>query len=321
MMAVSRFIPEAIPLSLGDIATLVGGTIRRGDSGFVAKCVSPAAAADDGAVCFADSQKAAKSIADKSGIICLTSLENAASLALKPALVIVEKPKHAFGLVVQAMYPDEQIGTIDEGASVAPTAELGDNVWVKSGAYVAGDCIIGAGTVIEANAVVMHTTIGKDCVIGANSVIGGAGFGVGTADGHKVMLRHLGGVIIGDGCHIGAGVCIDRGFLDDTVIGDYAMIDNLVHISHNVRIGSGNVLCGQTGIGGSATLGDDNIFGAQSGVADHVDIGSGNIFAARSGVTKAVGDSGFMAGFPAVGMQDFRRQVATVRRLSSRREK
>ncbi len=320
-MAVSRFIPAAIPLSLGDIAALVGGTISRGDTGFIAKSVSPSKNASDGAVCFADNQKAAKSIADKSGIICLTSSENAASLALKPALVIVEKPKHAFGLVVQAMYPDEQIGTIDEGASVTPTAEMGDNVWVKSGAYIAGDCIIGAGTVIEANAVVMHATIGKNCVIGANSVIGGTGFGVGTADGHKVMLRHLGGVIIGDGCHIGGGTCIDRGFLDDTVIGDYTMIDNLVHISHNVRMGSGNVLCGQTGIGGSTTLGDDNIFGAQSGVADHVNIGSGNIFAARAGVTKAVGDGAFMAGFPAVEMQDFRRQVATLRRLSNRRAK
>ncbi len=320
-MGVSRFIPAAIPLSLGDIASLVGGKITRGDKGFLAKSVSPSKAADDGAVCFADSQKAAKSIADKSGIICLTSPENAASVAFSPALVIVDRPKHAFGLVVQAMYPNEPHGAIDAGAAVAPGAELGDDVWVKSGAYIAGDCIIGSGTVIEANAVVMHATIGKDCVIGANSVIGGTGFGVGSDDGHKVMLRHLGGVIIGDGCHIGGGVCIDRGFLDDTVIGDYTMIDNLVHISHNVRMGSGNVLCGQTGIGGSATLGDDNIFGAQSGVADHVDIGSGNVFAARSGVTKAVGDADFMAGFPAVGMQDFRRQVATLRRLSNRRAK
>jgi UDP-3-O-[3-hydroxymyristoyl] glucosamine N-acyltransferase len=40
-----------------------------------------------------------------------------------------------------------------------------------------------------------------------------------------------------DNLHIGANACIARGSLEDTVISEGTKIDQLVHISHNVKIG------------------------------------------------------------------------------------
>ena len=41
----------------------------------------------------------------------------------------------------------------------------------------------------------------------------------------------MGGLIIGEGTNIGSGCTIDRGLIDNTLIGNYVMIDNQVHWS------------------------------------------------------------------------------------------
>jgi UDP-3-O-[3-hydroxymyristoyl] glucosamine N-acyltransferase len=99
------------------------------------------------------------------------------------------------------------------------------------------------------------------------------------------------------------------------------MIDNLVQIAHNVKIGSGNIFCGQVGISGSVKIGDNNVFGGQCGVADHIKIGSGNFFASKAGIGKDVGDNMIMGGIPAVPMQDFHRQVISLRKLAASKDK
>ena len=125
-----------------------------------------------------------------------------------------------------------------------------------------------------------HNHVGPGCHFGAT------GFGVGMDDGHMI-IPHLGRVIIGRNSDFGAGTCIDRGFLDDTKIGDNVMCDNLVHIGHNCNIGDGNIICGKAGISGSVTMGHNNILGGNVGIADHVTIGSDNVFLARTGITKS----------------------------------
>ncbi|MCE2517628.1 MAG: UDP-3-O-(3-hydroxymyristoyl)glucosamine N-acyltransferase [Alphaproteobacteria bacterium] len=254
-------------------------------------------------------------------------------------VILTPQPKSAFGQVLAAMYPPVEVepgiadtaviahdarvadsARIEGGASIGAGAEIGDGAWIKANVAIGDGCVIGAGTMVEENAALSHAMIGKNCQIGPGVRIGFIGFGVGRDGGGNALVRHLGRVLIGDACTIGANTTIDRGFLEDTVIGAHVMIDNLVQIAHNCTIGDGNVICGQVGIAGSTVIGDNNIFGAQSGVADHITIGSGNVFAARAGVTKSTGDGQVMAGFPAVPAQDFRRQVASLRRLATPRK-
>ena len=54
---------------------------------------------------------------------------------------------------------------------------------------------------------------------------------------------------------IGCNSTIDRGSIGDTIISMNVMIDNLVHIGHNVRIGENTVIAAMTGISGSCEIG------------------------------------------------------------------
>ena len=94
------------------------------------------------------------------------------------------------------------------------------------------------------------------------------------------------------------------------------MIDSMVHIAHNVHVGDGTIICGMVGIAGSTRIGRNNVFAATAGVADNITIGDGNMFAARSGVTNRIGDGQVMGGYPAVPINQHRRQVIALRRLA-----
>ena len=136
--------------------------------------------------------------------------------------------------------------------------------------------------------------------------------------GHHHRIPQLGLVIIGNDVEIGANACIDRGALDDTVIGDGCRIDNLVQIAHNDKLGRGCVIVSQVGIAGSCTLGDYVVCGGQVGLADHLHIGNGVQIAAQSGVMRDIEDGAVMMGSPCVPFKDFMRQVAFLQKNSKK---
>jgi UDP-3-O-[3-hydroxymyristoyl] glucosamine N-acyltransferase len=98
---------------------------------------------------------------------------------------------------------------------------------------------------------------------------------------------------------IGANSTIDRGSIDDTVIGDGTKIDNLVHVAHNVRIGRLCLLMAQVGIAGSAHIEDGVILAGQAGVGGHVTIGAGARIAGQAGVFGDVPRGQTWSGYPA----------------------
>ena len=75
------------------------------------------------------------------------------------------------------------------------------------------------------------------------------------------------------------------------------MVDNLVHIAHNVKIGKGSIICGQSGIAGSTNIGDNVVIAAQVGISGHLNIKSNTILSARSGVTKDINNAELMGVF------------------------
>ena len=87
---------------------------------------------------------------------------------------------------------------------------------------------------------------------------------------------------------IGANSCIDRGSIDDTVIGAGSKLDNLVHIAHNVRLGRLCLIAAQVGISGSTTLGDGAVLAGQVGVGGHLTIGAGAKIGGQAGVSSDV---------------------------------
>jgi UDP-3-O-[3-hydroxymyristoyl] glucosamine N-acyltransferase len=125
--------------------------------------------------------------------------------------------------------------------------------------------------------------------------------------------------VIEDDVEIGAGATIDRGALEETRIGRGTKIDNLVHIGHNVRVGSDVVMAAQTGVSGSCVIGDGAVLGGQVGLGDHVSVGEGVIVGAQAGAPshkKLKGPGVLFWGTPARPIKVYLRELATLARLA-----
>ncbi|XP_010240948.1 PREDICTED: probable UDP-3-O-acylglucosamine N-acyltransferase 2, mitochondrial isoform X2 [Nelumbo nucifera] len=203
---------------------------------------------------------------------------------------------------------------IEIGAVVNPKSVLGPHVHIGPGAVIGPAVVIGGSTKIGYNVALGNCSVGESCIIHFGTCIGQDGFGFYVDEqGNMLKKPQLLSARIGNHVEIGANTCIDRGSWRDTVIGDHSKIDNLVQVGHNVVIGKCCMLCGQVGIAGSVTMGDYVTLGGKVAVRDHVSITSKVRLAANSCVTKDITEPGEYGGFPAVPINEWRRQVATHR--------
>ena len=190
---------------------------------------------------------------------------------------------------------------IDRFVDITENCKIDKNVIIQSNCKIGPNVIIGENSVIHSNSILQDCEIGSNCVIKSGAVIGGNGFGFDPKS--KKKIHHIGNVVIGDNCNIGSNTTIDKAVFDSTIIADNCFIDNLVQIAHNVSIGEGSIIAGQSGIAGSTKIGDNVVIGGQAGIAGHVIIGKNVKIAAKSGVTKNIPDNSVVAGFPAVDIK------------------
>ena len=127
-------------------------------------------------------------------------------------------------------------------------------------------------------------------------------------------IPSVGSVVIGDDVEIGANTCIDKGTIENTVIGEQTKIDNLVQIGHNCKIGKGCMIVSQVGIAGSCKIGDRVVIAGQVGMADHIEIGSDTIIMAQAGVTRSFPEKQILIGAPAMPRKDFIKQMKTMKK-------
>ena len=92
------------------------------------------------------------------------------------------------------------------------------------------------------------------------------------------------------------------------------MLDNQIHIAHNVIINSNACIAAQTGISGSVVIGNNLISGGQSGFAGHITIGDNVVVAAKSGVTKNINSKSSVAGYHATDINKWKRIVIKQRK-------
>ena len=135
--------------------------------------------------------------------------------------------------------------------------------------------------------------------------IGQKGFGFIPINGKNIKFPHIGKVIINENVEIASNCTIDRGSIDDTVIGSNTYLDNQVHIAHNVKIGSNCMIAGQVGFAGSSRLGNNVSIGGQAGISGHLKIGNNVKIGGGSGVVKDIEDNQTVMGYPAVSLKDF----------------
>ncbi len=223
--------------------------------------------------------------------------------------LIHENPHFAYTMCLEAMYNvpifnrkssiskkahiawSAKIGKnveIQDGAYIDKNVEIGDNCKICANAVIYHDCKIGANTFIGANSVISYANIGKDCIIHNGAMIGQDGFGFVHHKMFNFKIPQIGKVIIGDYVEIGANTCIDRGALQDTIIGANTKIDNLVQIAHGVKVGGGCFFASGVGIAGSTEIGNFVQLGGKAGLAGHIKIADGVQVAGNSGVAKSI---------------------------------
>lgn len=226
--------------------------------------------------------------------------------------LVVDNPYLAYARVASLFdsRPIAEIG-IHPSAVVSAKAKLGIDVSIGPGAVVAdgvslGDgCVIGAHTVVgegcqigDGSRLASHVTlyhgvkIGARAIIHSGVVIGSDGFGFANDQGKWVKIPQIGGVRIGSDVEIGANTTIDRGALDDTLIGNGVKMDNQIQVAHNVHIGDHTAIAGCVGIAGSAKIGRHCGIGGGAGILGHLEITDGVQVTAMSLVTKSIKDPG-----------------------------
>jgi UDP-3-O-[3-hydroxymyristoyl] glucosamine N-acyltransferase len=221
--------------------------------------------------------------------------------------------------------------TIDPSVILAAGVKVGENVVVESGvtlgantiiganSYIGHDCVIGADCVISPGVMLYHKVrLGDKVTIHSGSVIGADGFGF-AFDGKKsIKVHQLGGVFIGSNVDIGAGTTIDRGALEDTIIGDGVKIDNQVQIGHNCIIGEHSIICGCVALAGSVTIGKYCIMGGASGAVGHITIADKTQVSAMSLVSKSITEPAmYSSGTGHMKTADWKRAIVRFQQLDS----
>lgn len=213
--------------------------------------------------------------------------------------IITNEPKKVFFQLLNHFWKVREPDGIAQSAVVH--GKTGKNVVIGDGSYISKESEIGSGTVIEHNVILQNKVkVGCNCIIHSGTVIGADGFGYCfDKNGKPEKAEHFGGVEIGDFVEIGANTCIDRGTIDDTIIGECSKIDNLVHIAHNVQIGKNVLVVAGSLICGSVKLEDGSYVAPGAIVKNQLEVGHNSFVGMGAVVTRNVESGTVVAGVPA----------------------
>jgi UDP-3-O-[3-hydroxymyristoyl] glucosamine N-acyltransferase len=323
--------------TLGEIAAYVGGRVC-GDPNVRIRAAATLSHAGPGDISFLANRKYDKQLeSTKAGAVIVGQEMPGTGVAL----LVVPNPYFAFTRALVLLYGyrrHKEVG-ISPRAAIAATATVGQNCHIHDFATVSEDarigdgCIlypcvyvgpgaqIGAGSILYPNVVVYDgCRIGSRVIINANSTIGVDGFGYATHEGVHHKIPQVGGVILEDDVEIGSSCSIQRGTLDDTVIGQGSKLGDLVTIGHGTRIGPYCLLVAQVGIAGSTTVGHHCTIGGQVGVVGHITVGNNVTIGAQAGVINSIPDGETVLGAPAIDAGQARRAYTMLPYLPQMRQ-
>lgn len=251
------------------------------------------------------------------------------------ALIVTGNPYAYYAQVAQLLNPPKAcVGGISSLASVssvlppsvhvAPTAVIGQGVTMGEGCIVHAGAVIADGVSLGAHCLIYPKVtiyagcrLGDNCIVHSGAVIGADGFGFAPAGGKWVKIPQIGAVVIGNDVEIGANTSIDRGALEDTIIGNGCKLDNQIQIGHNCQIGDHTVIAGCVGIAGSTKVGKGCAFGGAAMILGHLEIADGTVISPGSMVMKSITQPGkYTAIFPLETHERWLHNAAQIRHLS-----
>jgi UDP-3-O-[3-hydroxymyristoyl] glucosamine N-acyltransferase len=328
---------------LGELAALLGGELI-GDAALEVQRIAPLESAGRDGIAFLSNPRYQQQLAASHAacVIVAPALRDVA--AARGAAIVCADPYLAFAKLTQwwaaQSRPAPVVGVhasavveegvqIGAGASVGALAFIGRGAVIGAGAVVSAQAHVGEGAFVGSGTLLKpRSMLGDACRIGARGivhggvVIGADGFGFAPSEGRWEKIEQLGAVVIGDDVEIGANTCIDRGALEDTVVGDGVKLDNLVQIGHNVRIGAHCAFAGCVGVAGSAKIGKHCTAGGGAIILGHLELVDHVHISAATVVTRSILKAGQYSGvFPFDDNAAWEKNAATLRQLHSLRDR
>ena len=320
--------------SAKQIAEFIQGTIV-GDENATVHTFAKIEEGMPGAISFLSNPKYTHYIYDTQSSIVLVNKDFKPEKEIKATLIKVDNAYESLAklLNLYEMSKPKKTG-IDPLAYIAPTAKIGENVYIAPFACVGDNAEIGDNTSLHPHATVgsgakignncilyPHATVYHDCRVGNNctlhagSVVGADGFGFAPSPEGYEKIPQIGITILEDNVEIGANTCIDRATMGATVIRKGVKLDNLIQIAHNVEVGSHTVMASQVGVAGSTKIGEWCMFGGQVGVAGHITVGNRVNMGAQSGVNGSVKDGKQLIGTPPIEFKNYFKSSAVFKKL------
>ena len=322
---------------LDEIVSRLGGALD-GDGSVVVFQVTPLASANAGQISFITSPKYKQQLRETLASAVIVPPEFVGETAIPK--IVHRNPYAYYARVVALLNPESprpkgghpsavlhsavpSSASVGENVVVGYKVLLGENVVIHPGCVIGDEVSIGDDSVLYPNSVVYRRcVIGKRAVIQAGAVIGSDGFGF-AKDGERwIKIPQIGRVLIGDDVEVGANTSIDRGALDDTVIGDGVKLDNQIQIAHNVVIGDHSAMAGCVGVAGSTKIGRHCTVGGAGMVIGHLEIADGVHISAGTMVTKSLRKPGqYTSIFPLEEHEEWLHNAAQIKRLAKLAER
>lgn len=327
-----------LSFSLADIAAQLGGDVL-GDAQTRVSQVATLASAGDGDISFLANRKYRSQLQTTCAAAVILAPDAAevfpgprivtanpyayyarVATLLNPAAV-APSGVHPSAVIASVLPPSVSVGPY---VSLGKDVCIGENVRINAGCVIGDGVSIGDGSILYPNVTIYHgCRIGKRAILHSGVVIGADGFGFAPDGKEWVKIPQIGVVTIGDDVEIGANTTIDRGALDDTVVGDGCKIDNLVMIGHNCNIGPYSVIAGCTGMAGSTILGEHCILGGASMISGHLSLAPNTTISGASTVMRSIVEPGgvYASVFPLDSYEHWMRNASHIRRLSKLAER
>ena len=320
--------------SAKQIAEFIQGTIV-GDENATVHTFAKIEEGIPGAISFLSNPKYTHYIYDTQSSIVLVNKDFEPEKEIKATLIKVDNAYESLAklLNLYEMSKPKKTG-VDPLAYIAPTAKIGENVYIAPFACVGDNAEIGDNTSLHPHATVgsgakvgsncilyPHATVyhdcrvGNNCILHAGSVVGADGFGFAPSPEGYEKIPQIGIAILEDNVEIGANTCIDRATMGATIIRKGVKLDNLIQIAHNVEVGSNTVMASQVGVAGSTKIGEWCMLGGQVGVAGHITIGNKVNMGAQSGVHGRIKDGEALIGTPPIGLKNYFKSSAVFKKL------
>jgi len=324
-----------MPITAADVAAQVGGRLV-GDATVSVRGIAPLDRAGPNDLSILSHLRYAAWFATSRAGVVLVAPTFETQAGMPSTRIIVEKPMDALVELLPRFHrveprtvgvhptavvaPTARLGdgvTLDAHAVVGDGAVIGDGCWIGPGAKVGAGSTLGRSVRLHANAVVYpFTELGDRVVLHAGVNVGSEGFGFVPRPTGVMRIPHVGRCVLEHDVEVGTNSCIDRGSVDDTVIGAGTKIDNLVHIAHNTRVGRFCFIAAQTGMAGSSRLEDGVQIGGQAGIGGHLTVGARASIAGQSGVFGDVPTGETWSGYPARPHKEQMRTQAALSKLA-----